>query len=246
MKILISKKTGIYYYYKEGSGDYHCKEGFLKAEDIISGENIIVSNNKGEFFVFDANIYDKRQKIKRGPQIINPKDLGYIAARTGMNKKTMLIEAGGGSGAATLFFSGICSKVLCYEIKEDHCKIIRKNLELFEIDNVDLINGDLSENIENISEQADIVFLDMPDPAIVLEKNLKCLKKGGFIVCYIPSIGQIMEISKLVCDDSNKYYFEEVSEVILRNWKVKGRVSRPEHKKETDHTAFLVFIRKVS
>ncbi len=244
MKVLISKKTGNYYYYNE-NGDYHCKEGVIKEEDLKSDEKLVKANTNREFIKFDSNLYDMLQKIKRGPQIITPKDLGYIASRTMLNKTSNIIEAGGGSGAATLFFSGIANKVKTYEIKSEHCRIIQKNLNSFNVENVELIEGDLAEIIENEPENsADLIFLDMPDPNFILDKDLKALKSGQYIVCYVPSITQIQEIVNLVSQKDN-LYFEEISEVILRHWKVSDRIARPEHRKEIDHTAFLVFIRKI-
>ena len=73
----------------------------------------------------------------------------------------------------------------------------------------------------------DVLFLDMPNPCEVLEKDLSGVKRGGYIVCYVPSISQIQEITKLVEKDDG-LYFEEISEVILRHWRVWDRVSRPE------------------
>lgn len=243
MKVLISKKTGIYYYYKEGNGDFHCKEGFVKKEELESDKIIVVSNTNREFIMFDGNKFDLTQKFKRGPQLITPKDLGYVAARCYLGKTDFVVEAGSGSGAATCFFANIVKKVNSYEIKEDHLKIAKKNVETMGLDNVEFFNIDLAENIEN-EKDIDLLFLDMPEPNSVLSKKLDCVKRGAYIVCYVPSISQIQEITKLT-SERDDLYFEEISEVILRHWKVWERVSRPEHRKEIDHTVFLVFIRKI-
>jgi len=243
MKILISKKTGIFYYYIKD--DFHCKEGMILKEELNSDKHLVLSNTKREFLVFDANNYDEKQKLKRGPQIILPKDLGYIASRTGITKNSFIIEAGGGSGAATIFFAQIAKKVHTYEIVEDHFKLIEKNLKIMQIENVKVILGDLKEYIETEEKDVDMLFLDMPEPLIILEKNLSVLKSGSYIVCYIPSISQVQTISNYLKTKENELYLEEITEVILRHWKVNDRVSRPEHRKEIDHTAFLVFIRKI-
>jgi tRNA (adenine57-N1/adenine58-N1)-methyltransferase len=243
MKVLISKKTGNYYYYKT-KGDFHCKEGYIKEEELNSDKSrIFTENTKREFISFEANSYDLTKKFKRGPQIITAKDLGYIVARSRINKESFIVEAGGGSGAATTFFSGIAKKVHCYEIKEEHCKIIEKNLEFTKSSNVELFCNNLADKIEN-EKDVDLLFLDMPNPCEVLEKDLSAVKLGRYIVCYVPSISQIQEITKLISERED-LYLEEISEVILRHWRVWERVARPEHRKEIDHTAFLVFIRKV-
>ncbi|MDA3855628.1 MAG: methyltransferase domain-containing protein [Candidatus Woesearchaeota archaeon] len=243
MKVLISKKTGNYYYYTQENGDFHCKEGFIKEEDIKSGNSRALTQTNREFMIFEANGYDLTKKYKRGPQLIMAKDLGYILSRSGINKNSTVVEAGAGSGAATCFFAKFTKKVLSYEIREEHCKIVEKNIKFTGVDNVELVNKDLAEEIENIKEY-DLLFLDMPEPVSVLEKELSGLKSGQYVVCYVPSISQIQEITKSI-SQINTLYLEEISEVMLRHWRVWERVARPEHQKEIDHTAFLVFIRKV-
>lgn len=241
MKVLISKKTGKYYYPTE-SQDYHCKEGIISQEELNSNKSVIKSNKDKEFFNFNANNYDYRQKIKRGPQIITPKDLGYIIARTSINKDSIIVEAGGGSGAATTFFAKLVKEVNTFEIVEEHYKIIQKNLKFLNCDNVNLTLGNLKDHISNIKEY-DLLFLDMPNPHEILNENISGLKSGNYIVCYVPSISQIQVLSEIILNRED-LYLEEITEVGLRHWKVAGQISRPEHQKEIDHTAFLVFIRK--
>lgn len=242
MKVLISKKTGNYYYINP-ENDYHCKEGVISKEDLNSGEKVIKAHTDKEFLIFDSNLYDRKKKMKRGPQIILEKDLGYIIARSGIGKKSFIVEAGGGSGGATIFFANIADKVHTYEIREDHCTIINKNVEMFELDNVKVINADLATEISK-EKDIDLLFLDMPDPNMILENDLDTVKSGSYIVCYVPSISQIQEITKLVAKRED-LYLEEITEVILRHWRIWENVSRPEHRKDIDHTAFLVFIRKI-
>jgi tRNA (adenine57-N1/adenine58-N1)-methyltransferase len=242
MKVLINKKTQNRHLWK-GIDDLHTKEGILSKVDLDTGNSVVLNNNGKEYTVFDAQKIDLVAKIKRGPQIITPKDLGYIISRTYVGKNSKIVEAGGGSGAATLFFANIAKLVHTYEIREEHTEIIQKNLDMFEVDNVKLSTGDLTEHIES-EEDIDLLFLDMPEPVSVLEKNIKGLGSGKFICCYLPSISQIQELTMFVKDNPS-YYVEEISEVQIREWKVWDRISRPLHRKENDFTAFLVFLRKL-
>jgi tRNA (adenine57-N1/adenine58-N1)-methyltransferase len=243
MKVLISKKTGTYGYYNE-QGDYHCKEGFIKEKELKSGKSrVMTDNTKREFIVFDANNYDISKRFKRGPQLITSKDLGYIMSRCYIGKNDFIVEAGSGSGAATAFFANIAKKVHSYEIIADHLKIAKRNVEIMGYKNVEFFHKDLAENIEN-EKDIDMLFLDMPNPIPVLEKDLSGIKMGKYIVCYLPSISQIQEVTTLISQRED-LYLEEISEIILRHWRVWERISRPDHRKEIDHTAFLVFIRKV-
>lgn len=242
MKVLISKKTGRKYLC-DPSKDFHCKEGIIKKEDLESSNLSVYSHLRKEFLLTDANEYDYSLNLKRGPQILTNKDLGYILARTGIGRESRIVEAGGGSGAASIFFSKYSKEVSTYEIREEHIKIIEKNLDKHSSNNVSLTLGDLSEHIEKESS-FDLLFLDLPDPNQILEKNLHGLKKGKYIVCYLPSITQISHLCELI-ETKDTLYLEEICEVNLREWKVWKKIARPHHRKEIDHTAFLVFIRKL-
>jgi len=241
MKVLISKKKGDIYYYREG--DFHCKEGTIKAEEIEKGKGTVKANTNREFLIFDANIYDYSQKLKRGPQLVTTKDLGYIVARTRFDKNSYVVEAGGGSGAATCFFAQYAKRVDTYEIESENIRIIEKNIKMMQIDNVNLLHKDLGEDIEEL-KGIDLLFLDLPEPVFILKKEKNSVKSGAFIVCYLPSISQIQELTNYT-KEREDYYVEEISEVGVRHWKVFGRVSRPNFRREIDHTAFLVFIRKI-
>ena len=245
MRVLISLKGGNVYYFGN-DGDFHCKEGVVKKAEFekLGNSGGIVSTHIGrELLCFPANLYDKTKRIKRGAQIITPKDLGYVVARGGIGKNSVIVEAGGGSGGATLFFSRICKEVRTYEIREDYCDIINRNIEINDCSNVKLINLDLVRGIHK-EREFDMLFLDLPNPHMILEKNLSGLKSGNYVVCYVPSVTQIIDIANCV-EERDDLYLEEISEIILRNWKVLGKIARPNFRKEMDHTAFLVFIRKI-
>jgi len=68
-------------------------------------------------FILEPDFTDKFKKIKRGPQIITPKDIGTIITETGINKNSIVLDAGGGSGSLSCFLANITKKVYCYEKK---------------------------------------------------------------------------------------------------------------------------------
>ena len=243
MKVAISKKTGKYYYI-EKQGDFHSAEGILYENDLNSSSSYITSHIGREFIVLNATNHDISRKYKRGPQTILPKDLGYIISRTFIDKKSNIIEAGGGSGATTCFFASLTNSVLTYEIEEKNIPIINKNIQKHELENVTLTNKNLKDDIEDFKKKYDMLFLDLPNPIEILEKNIKCIKNGHYIVCYLPSIVQVVNLVNFA-RESKKYFIEEVSEINKREWKVHKEIARPHHRKDADHTAFLIFIRFV-
>ena len=91
MKILINNKKE--FLIKDLTKDYHTEFGFVKAKDLNKKK---VKTNKGvEFFVFDADFIDLFKRIKRNAQIITAKDSAVIAAETGLNKESRVVDAGG-------------------------------------------------------------------------------------------------------------------------------------------------------
>ncbi|MFP4402005.1 MAG: methyltransferase domain-containing protein [Candidatus Nanoarchaeia archaeon] len=248
MRVLVSEKTNRKYYVKNIEQDYHCKEGIISIDDLNSKESIITSTKGVEFQKFNAHRCDTLQKMKRTAQVILPKDLGYIAARVGMSKEDIILEAGSGSGFATTFFSGICKKVLTFERIEDHFECSKKNIEEFGFSNVELYNQDIIDFLEqaNLDKKPTIFFLDLPEPVSVLKKlNSSHIQNGGHIVCYLPSTRQVDELVEYCSEHKDTFLVDEVSESQIRNWRVNSRTNRPEHHKECDFTAFLVFLRYI-
>jgi tRNA (adenine57-N1/adenine58-N1)-methyltransferase len=242
-KVLIDKKRANKHLWK-GKGDFHCKQGVISESDLLSEKTLLKTHTEQEFYSFPAHLPDKREKIKRGPQIITAKDIGYVITRAGITKEDIIVEAGGGSGSATSFFASICKEVHTYELREDHCEIITKNLNFLNHTNVLLQHGNLKDEIKH-EKNYDLLFLDLPEPVQILQEDLSGLKTGKYIVCYLPSVYQIQELVSYIYTRAD-LYLEEVSETMVREWRVKENLARPQNRKEIDFTAFLIFIRKIS
>ena len=234
-KVLFHK--GKKYYWKEG--DLHTEFGLITEKDIETKSKVQTHKGK-DFIVFPASFLDNLEKIKRGPQIMTPKDIGEIIVRTGMNKDSKVLEIGAGSGALTSFMARIVKQVVSYEIRKDHVKIVEKNLKDLEINNVKLVNQDASEKITE--KNFDIATIDVMEPWTVIHNVEKSLKQGGYIVSYSPSIPQIEMLIKEVKENKNLRVLKTL-ETIERPWDFKGKVIHPEFK-ISGHTAFLTFIRK--
>jgi tRNA (adenine57-N1/adenine58-N1)-methyltransferase len=241
-----SLKTKRWYYIKNPEQEYHCKEGILSTHDLNSNKSLVESSKGVEFQLFTSQRCDYLQKMKRSAQIILPKDLGYIAAKIGMNREDVVLEAGSGSGFATTFFSGICERVITFERVEHHFECTQKNVEQHGFSNVEIHNTDISEYLSHseLSKKANILFLDLPEPVEVL-KSLQPshLINGGHIVCYLPSTRQVDELIDFCEGLKDTFLIDEISESQIRNWRVNNKTNRPEHHKECDFTAFLVFLR---
>lgn len=235
--LLIGKKN---YLLKLDQDEFSSEYGMfdLKALRKLKPGDTIKTHLGKEFVIVIPRIPDKLRKIKRAPQIITFKDAGIIAAHTGMCKDDVVVEAGGGSGAMTIFMSSIVKKVHTYEIRKDFYEIVKKNLQRCGVTNVDLKNADVTKGIKE--KDVDIVMLDMGSPKDAVPGAYKALKPGGFIVGYCPTVEQVVKFKNALTKFSNII----VREIIERIWEAGGDMSRPKTA-PMGHTAFLIFARKI-
>lgn len=179
------------------------------------------------------------RRLKRGPQVILPKDIGMIIAFTGVDKNSVCVDAGTGSGWLAVALARIAKSVTSYDIREEFLKIAEKNREIEGLDNLTLKKGDITKKIDE--KEVDLVTIDMPNAEKALKNARKALKEGGYIAGYLPHTEQV---GKFV-DVLNKLKFNETVtlEVIVRDILVREQGIRPSTK-GVWHTAYLVFSRK--
>jgi len=232
MKVIIDKKGNKYYWER---GDLHTSLGVIKEEDMKNG--VVKSHLDKEFLVFDGSFIDKLNKIKRGPAIMLPKDIGLILAYTAINLKSKIVDAGSGCGVLAAFLGNISKNVTSYEKNKDFFDLAKKNLEFLDI-KVKLKNKDIYDGIDE--KDLDLITLDLNEPWRVLKHAKKSLKSGGFLVCYLPNISQVDTLVK----ESKEFYVERVLENIEREWIVDYQRLRPKNI-ILGHTGFLVFLRNI-
>jgi len=226
---------------KDETKDLHTNYGMIAANDIKKAKpgKIVKSNTGQEFTVAEPSFIDSYRRIKRGAQIIPLKDIGLIITEIGLNKDSVVIEAGSGSGALGCFLAKICKKVYSYEIRQDFYELVKKNIEYLELKNLILKNKDAKLGFDE--KDADVVILDLPDPWELLTQAKKSLKVGGFIVSYSPTIPQVGDfVDKLDSD----FVYLKTSEIIEREWEVSKRKIRPKSQ-AIGHSGFLSFARRV-
>jgi len=198
----------------------------------------VVKTTKGkELFCFDSTFIDDFHRMKRFAQIITPKDIGIIIGECGLNRDSIVVEGGSGSGALACFLAKIVKKVHSYDINEEHQEIAKENAKILKV-NVDFKLKDLSKVEER---DVDVAILDVPQPWDVLKNVRKAVKQGGYIVAYCPTITQVSEFVNAIDED---LIHLKTLELIERNWKVKGKAVRPVSA-AIGHTAFLTFVRKL-
>ncbi|MEM4267272.1 MAG: methyltransferase domain-containing protein [Candidatus Woesearchaeota archaeon] len=223
--------------------DIHTKNGFIRKEEIEAArEGSILKTNIGhEMFVVEASFVDVFKRIKRSPQIIPLKDIGLIVAETGIGKKSVVLDAGSGSGATACFIANIAKKVYTYEIRDDFYKIVKENIARLELKNVVAKKGDVYKKINE--KNIDVIILDLPSPWEAIETCKKSLKIGGFLVSYSPTVPQVADFVSAIKSNSS-FIFLRTIEVIERDWEYEGRKIRPKSQ-QIGHSGFLTFCRKI-
>jgi tRNA (adenine57-N1/adenine58-N1)-methyltransferase len=176
------------------------------------------------------------RKLRRGPQVILPKDIGTIIAYSGVGKESVCVDAGTGSGWLAVSLARICKHVYSYDVREDFLKIAQHNVDMLGLDNVTLKNKDVTKKIDE--KEVDLVTLDMPSSEKALSNAKKALKPSGVVVGYLPNAEQVKSfVSKL-----NKLNFTEIytTETIVRDILVREEGTRPSTK-GIWHTGYIVF-----
>jgi len=237
-KVMMSK-NGRIFYLANLKNDFHTQYGFVKAK-YLKGEKTLKTNKSVEMSLFSPFFIDIYRKIKRTAQIMTLKDIGAIITETGVNKKSKVVDAGTGSAALACFMANIAKEVVSYEKRRDFYKVAIKNKELLGLKNLKIKNKDVCKGITE--KDVDLITLDMLDPWKALKNAEKALKKGGFLVCYLPHISQTIALINKI--KKAKFAYIKTIELISREWVIDDKKARPSNIM-IGHTGFLTFARKM-
>ncbi len=218
------------------TGDLPTEDGLITEADVKKG--VITTKKKTTWFAFDASFVDAVEQCKTGPATISAKDVGTILARTGLNKKSRVVDAGTGSGILAAYLGNITDDVTTYEKRKEHYTLAKSNLKKLRSPVIAKC-ADITKGIAE--KKVDVIILDLPAPWDVFSHVETSLKSGGYCVCYVPNMTQVQEI--VLQAKNHPFLVQDIIETMERQWTIKGRVCRPEHD-SLGHTAFLIFIRK--
>ena len=220
---------------------YHA--GWLRHDALIgvAPGSVIRSSTGGRIAVLRPRLADYILKMKRGAQVVYPKDIGPIIHWSDVRPGDLVVEAGSGSGALTLALLravGDQGKVVSVEVRSDHLKHAQGTVRRFlgDIpDNLVFLEGRVEEALANWSP--DRVILDLPEPWEVAAPAATAMAPGGILCSYLPTIPQVQHLHDAL-RRTHRFIAVETFEVMQRNWKVAGRSVRPESLM-VGHTGFL-------
>ncbi len=225
----------------------HTHKGYLAVKDIVGKQpGIVVKTHVGEeMLALKPLVAEYIPKLARRTQVMYPKDIGYMVLNLGVSPGYRVLEAGTGSGAATMVVASIVKpdgRVFSCDVNEESIRIARKNLERAGLaEYVELIHGD----IKKIALEGffDAAIMDIPDPWDALSKVVSLLKPSARICIVVPTMNQLEKVYRAMME-TNVTHLETVEIMLRRIRPFEGRV-RPESIM-VGHTAYLMFGAKVT
>jgi len=250
---LIDEKGKKYLIKLEKGKEFAFHKGKVLHNEILTKKegDFVFSSKKEKLLIFSPPLRDFVLKMKRGAQIIYPKDMGPILIYGDIFPGAKVLEAGIGSGALTIALLRAVGKngvVISYEKREDFIKIAQKNIENFfkkvknagERGKLIIKKGDVYEKIEE--KDFDRVIFDLAEPWRAIDNAQKALKPGGILICYNPTVIQIEKVAREI--KRKNFYLEGIYEFLMRGWDINEKSFRPQHRMVA-HTGFIVVARKL-
>ena len=230
---------------KEGES-FITNNGKISYNDIKSLPYIVKSSTEEEFIIYSPTYKEFVLLMRRGPQIIYPKDVGSLIVDGNIRNNSTVLEIGTGSGALTLFLLLILGKDgILYSLDSDSkhqyraSKTINRYISTFNKDyeyNLKLIQDELINfKIIDIDKDIDTIITDVPEPWEFFNENK--IEKELTWVSYLPSISQVEKLTNILKE--NKFENIEIKENIERYWIIKDNILRPKNEM-VGHTGFIV------
>ena len=227
---------------------FHTHVGIIDHKKVIGKEygNAIKTNKGKIIYLFEPTIYDYVMKSQRSTQIVYPKDLGYIAARTGLQSGQKIVEIGTGSGSLTTFLASLVKPrghVHTYDVDENFMAIARKNIEKAGMSKyVSMEKMDIKSVKKMPQTDVDMVVVDLGDPWTVVPQARKMLKGSGYFVAICPTMNQLEKLAGALWE--NDFFDLECTEQIVRT--IEAREGKTRHSfRGIGHTTYVAFARKV-
>ena len=228
---------------------FHTHIGIIDHKKVIGKQygNAIKTNKGKIIYLLEPTIYDFVMKSQRSTQIVYPKDLGYIAARIGLQSGQQIIEIGTGSGSLTTFLASIVKPkghVYTYDVDENFMAIARKNIEKAGLSkHVTMEKFDIKNTRKVPRTNADVVVVDLGDPWLVVPQARKMLKGSGAVVSICPTMNQLEKLVTAL--RQNDFFDIECTEQIVRT--IEAREGKTRHSfRGIGHTTYVAFARKVT
>lgn len=205
---------------------------------------LIQSQVGQQALLLQPSLEDLIRHLKRGTQIVYPKDAAYLVHRLNLRAGSRVIEAGTGSGGLTTALAWAVApagRVYTYEVEAENFHLARRNLERVAL--LPYVEMHLRSIASGFSQTGvDALFLDVRDPWRFLEQARAALRPGGFFAALLPTMNQVVDL--LTGFEQNGFADATVEEVLVRAYKPVPERLRPEDEMVA-HTGYLIAARLV-
>ena len=244
--LLVDRKDRSYLRRLEAGGFFHSHSGLVAWDDLLGRPEgtMVRSVGGGRFLAFRPTLSDYVVKMKRGAQVIYPKDLGPMLMIADIAPGHRVLESGVGSGALSLALLRAGATVVGYELRGDFARRARNNVRDFlgaeAMTRYQVEERDCYEGIDD--QELDRVALDLPEPWRVAPHAAERLRPGGILVAYTPSVVQATRLRGAL--DDGPWGLAATVEVLQRGWHIVADAVRPDHRMVA-HTGFVTHARRL-
>jgi tRNA (adenine57-N1/adenine58-N1)-methyltransferase len=238
----------------EVGGEFHTHTGILQHDLIIGAPDasIVTSNNGIEYLALRPLLTDFVMSMPRGAAIIYPKDAAQILGVADIFPGAVVVEAGVGSGALSLWLLraiGPDGSLHSFERRSEFAEIAEANATAFlgaAPPNWTITVGDFVDALPQTAPDGtvDRIVLDMLAPWECIEASAAALTPGGVLVCYVATVTQLSRTAEAIRGTA-QFTAPESSETLVRTWHVEGLAVRPDHRM-IGHTGFLIAARRLA
>ena len=183
--------------------------------------------------------------VRRGAQIVTPKDAAHLLYLAGVTAGSRVAEAGSGSGALTIALAhavGTEGHVTSFDRRADFLEAARANVARCGLAaRVTFRERDVARDGIDLTGLGSIV-LDLPEPWAVLATAHSALAVGGYVATYTPTYNQL----ERTVQEARALGYDEVRavELLERGLHVGDGGTRPSFEM-LGHTGFLASGRRV-
>ncbi|MDN3495950.1 tRNA (adenine-N1)-methyltransferase [Planococcus sp. APC 4015] len=235
-------------------GELHTHHGVLKHSQLIGQPDgsVVAGSGGHEYLALRPLLRDFVMSMPRGAAIVYPKDAAQILAEADVFPGAVVVEAGVGSGALSLWLLravGPEGRLVSFERRADFADVAQANVATFSgglPENWDVVVGDLVESLPDAVAPASVdrVVLDMLAPWECIEVVADALTPGGVVLCYVATATQLSRVAEFI-RGTGLFTEPEANETMVRGWHVEGLAVRPDHRMVA-HTGFLIWARRLA
>ena len=225
--------------------EFITNEGKFKFSNVENIPSIVKTTTGVNFKIYKPTYKEFVLLMKRGPQIIYPKDVAQIVLELNIHNSSNVLEIGSGSGALTLYLYTLLKntgKLYSLDSSKINQRRANKTISRYistlseENNGITFLNEELVNfDYKTLNEKINSIITDVPEPWEFFTNNK--IENSIHWVSYLPSMTQVMRMNDTLKDE--QFQDIEIKEVILRDWVVDEKIVRPSNKL-VSHTGFII------